>query len=246
MAIDTSKQNIPPVLKKLAGGLIVSCQASRGEPLDSPEHILALSMSAINGGAIGLRLAGADNIGYVRQRTALPIVGLSKSPAVSHNKRFSTVYITSTFNEAKLLGEAGADIIAFDATARPRPDDLTVAQLIDRIHKELGKLCWADASTLADGLAAAESGADVISTTLSGYTEETSGETSGPDFKLLEELCKQVNVPVVLEGRVWHPEEVIRALDLGAYAVVVGSAITRPQLITEKFVRAIQQRKKTI
>lgn len=243
MAIDTSKQNIPPVLKKLEGGLIVSCQASRGEPLNSPEHILALSMSAINGGAIGLRLAGADNIGYVRQRTNLPIVGLSKSPAVSHDKRLSTVYITSTFAEAKLLAEAGSDIIAFDATARPRPDDLTCAQLIERIHKELGKACWADASTLADGLAAAEAGADVVSTTLSGYTEETRGEASGPDFKMLEELCKQVKVPVILEGRVWNPEEVRRAFELGAFAVVVGSAITRPQLITERFVRATRAKK---
>lgn len=231
------------VLKKLKDALIVSAQASGDEPLNKPEHLLALALSGINGGALGLRLEGCENIAFIRKHTQLPIIGLTKNDNVPDSERLKTVYITATFDEAKAISEAGADIIALDATFRNRPDGLSLTETIDRIHEELQKPVWADCSTLAEGLSAAAAGADVISTTLYGYTEETKRDAEAPpNFEFLAELCQRVQVPVVLEGRVWHTEEVSRAFELGAYAVVVGSAITRPQLITKRFVKAIPAR----
>jgi N-acylglucosamine-6-phosphate 2-epimerase len=233
--VETSWQS----LKALRHKLVVSCQASRGEPLCAPEHIRALALTALAGGAAGLRLEGAENIRCVREATSVPIVGLTKSPAVADDERLHKVYITATFAEAAEIAKAGADVIAVDATARPRPDGLTLAQLIDRIHKELMKPVWADVATLDEGLAATAAGADVVSTTMSGYTAETyTSPESGPDLDLLAALSRQLSVPVILEGRVWYPDEVKRAFALGAYTVVVGSAITRPALVTQRFARA--------
>lgn len=229
-------------IEKLEHGLIVSAQASHGEPLCAPEHICALAMSALNGGAAGLRLEGTENIRHVRAKTDVPIVGLTKSD-IPEVDRLNSVYITPTFSDAKLLAQAGADIIALDATARPRPDGQSLAQLIERITQELGKPVWADVSTFEEGVAAADYGASVVSTTMYGYTAETSlPSEASPDFDLLQRLCKTLAVPVILEGRVWHPDEVNQAFCSGAYAVVVGSAITRPQLITRRFVNAIPKR----
>jgi putative N-acetylmannosamine-6-phosphate epimerase len=227
-------------LKRLKGALIVSCQASAGEPLAQPEHILALSLSALAGGARALRLEGVENIRMVRRHTDVPIVGLLKSAQVKEQDRFKEVYITRTYEDAAAVSEAGADLIALDATGRQRPEGLTLPELTARIHVELKKLVWADVASLDQASAAVDCGADLVSTTMYGYTEETKlPADAGPDFALLKTICETVHVPVILEGRVWHPQEVTRAFELGAYAVVVGSAITRPQLITSRFVRAI-------
>jgi len=226
----------------LAQALIVSSQASDEEPLNKPEHLCALALSGLAGGARGLRLEGAANVAYIRPRTGVPLIGLTKSTTVPDNERLNRVYITATFAEARAISEAGADIIAIDATPRRRPDGLSLAQLIEAIHTKLNKPVWADIATMHEGVAAAEAGADVISTTLYGYTSETQKQSEDPpDFTLLDELVKALPLPVVLEGRVWHPYEVSKAFELGAYAVVVGSAITRPQLITKRFVQAIPQ-----
>lgn len=231
-------------VSKVAGELIVSCQAATGEPLCSPAHILALALSAINGGAGALRLEGVENIKLVRANTILPIIGLTKDDSVAASDRLKKVYITGSFSDAAALAEAGADVIALDATGRPRPDGLTLKEQITRIHDELNLPVWADIATFSEAVAARQAGADVISSTLYGYTEETSlPPEHGPSFDLLKELCEHMNCPVILEGRVWHPEEVTRAFELGVHAVVVGSAITRPQLITERFVKAIPARK---
>lgn len=230
-------------IEKLAQALIVSAQASDDEPLNSPEHLCALALSGLNGGARGLRLEGVQNITYIRKKTKVPIIGLSKDTTVPDSERLKRIYITGAFADARALSEAGADIIAIDATGRPRPDGLSLAQMIERIHKELNKPVWADVSTFDEGLAAAQAAADVISTTLYGYTEETKRPSDAPpDFELLSALCKELKQPVVLEGRVWHYDEVRRAFELGVHAVVVGSAITRPQLITKRFVNAIPVR----
>jgi N-acylglucosamine-6-phosphate 2-epimerase len=227
-------------IDRLAHALIVSAQAADDEPLNKPEHLCALALSGLNGGATGLRLEGSENIAYIRKHANVPIIGLSKSKAVPDKDRLSKVYITATFAEAKEIAEAGADIVALDATPRERPDGLSLQQLIEQIHDKLAKPVWADVSTIAEGLAAAEAGADVISTTLYGYTEETKRKSEDPpDFGLLGQLCSKLDRPVVLEGRVWYPQEIRRGFELGAYAVVVGSAITRPQLITRRFVNAI-------
>jgi N-acylglucosamine-6-phosphate 2-epimerase len=237
------------VIAALDGVLVVSCQASVGEPLCHPDHILALSLSAINGGAGALRLEGVENIRHVRTATAkifagkLPIIGLTKSEIPTAEK-LTSVYITAAFEDARNLAESGADIIALDATGRKRSDGLTLKETIDRIHDELNLPVWADCATFSEGLEAAEAGVDLVSTTLFGYTQQTAlPKDHGPGLDLLKEFVDHIEVPIILEGRVWHPEELTRAFEIGAHAVVVGSAITRPQLITERFVKAIPTRR---
>lgn len=229
-----------PVISQLKNGIIISCQADAGEPLAKPSHIKALALSAIKGGAKGLRLEGAENIKAIRKHTDLPIIGLIKCKRVSKEKRLDSVYITSSFKDAKQLSNLGCDIIAIDATGRQRADGLSLAQTIERIHNELDKPVWADIATVEEGLAAEAAGADIISTTLFGYTTQTKlADEEGPDLNLVEKLAKKAAIPVILEGRVWQLGEVTKAFSCGAYAVVIGSAITRPQLITARFVRAI-------
>lgn len=237
------------IIQSLDGALIVSSQASTGEPLDHPSHILAMCLSAINGGASALRLEGTANVAYVRKHCDelfvqhVPIVGLIKA-AVPAAERLSCAYITASFADCCALAEAGADIIALDATSRKRADDHDLEETILKVHQELDRLVWADCATFAEAINAAECGADIISTTLYGYTAETAlPKEAGPSFELLSELIDHLDRPVILEGRVWHPDELTRAFEIGAHAVVVGSAITRPQLITERFVKAIPARR---
>ncbi len=230
------------VLTVLKGGLIVSCQASKGEPLCQPQIIGALCQSALSGGARALRLEGLENVSYVRKLTKLskiPIIGITKTENLTKDQMLDQVYITSTLKEAVSVARAGADIVALDATARPRPDKLSLAQTIENIHKETNALVWADTATIEEARQAQESGCDIVSTTLYGYTRDTVlPPEAEPSFEFLEQCIKELKIPVILEGRVWHPEQVERAIKLGAHAVVVGSAITRPHLITERFVKA--------
>ena len=233
-----------------ATGGRINCflSASAGEPLAAPAHILALSLSAIAGGAVALRLEGSQNIAAVRQSRDLPgkcpIIGLSKSASIAAQDRLNKVYITSTYKEAAALSHAGADIIALDATDRERADGMSLCEMIASIHKQLHKPVWADIATFKEAIAAFEAGADLISTTLWGYTQETVQPSSaGPALDLLKALVNELKVPIVLEGRIWHPQEVTQAFEAGAYAVVVGSAITRPKLITERFVKAIPSKR---
>jgi N-acylglucosamine-6-phosphate 2-epimerase len=234
----------PKCIKQLDGALIVSSQASFGEPLDGPEFVLAMALSAITGGARGVRLEGMESIAAARADSRMPpdipIVGLIKSANVAAGDRLRIPYITNHYEDAQAIASAGADIVAVDATGRPRSDGFTLAEVIRLIHGELAKPVWADVATFDEGMKAVASGADIISTTLFGYTEETAKDPGqGPSFALLKMLIAHSPVPVVLEGRVWKPEEVTKAFEMGAYAVVVGSAITRPQLIAERFVKAI-------
>lgn len=244
--MDRDQQEITrwPTIPRLKNALIVSCQAGEGEPLCLPEHIKALALSVIAGGAHGLRLEGAENIKAVRPLTTRPIIGLSKLKNITDAERLKRVYITATFEEAKGLALAGADMIAVDATLRPREGGQMLAELILEIHRLLKLPVMADVSGLDEALNAEALGADLVSTTLYGYTEETiTTAEPGPALELLEQLKAQLRVPVILEGRVWHPHEVTAAFERGAYAVVVGSAITRPQLITARFIDAIPARK---
>lgn len=228
------------VVRRLQHCLIVSSQASEGEPLCAPEHICALALSALNGGAKALRLEGAENVRHLRSRVDVPIIGLTKDSSVQEKDRLSSVYITPTFEDAASLAEAGADVIAMDCTLRPRKGGATARDIIRRVHEELQRPVWADCATLEEGVAASDAGADIISTTLSGYTQETARTAiDAPDFELLRRLVEATKSPVVMEGKIWAPEEVSKAFALGAFAVVVGSAITRPQLITRRFVAAI-------
>ncbi len=219
------------VLRKLKGEIVVSSQAAPDEPLYKEECMLAMMQSVVNGGAGGLRVAGARDVKNAKKHFHIPVIGLTKPEKLPENWK-SVVYITPTLKEVNELIQAEADIIAFDATLRKREN--TIEEMILVIHNS-NKLAMADISTLEEGINAANLGADIISTTLAGYTEQSGEPTEGPDFELLERLVKSVSKPVILEGRIWEPKEVKKAFELGAYCVVIGSAITRPQLITKRF-----------
>lgn len=236
-------KSLASVLARIKGGLIVSCQASKGEPLAKPEHILALSLTVLNGGACALRLEGVENIRAVRARTDVPIVGITKTEGLSEEERLNKAYITASYDEAARVLEAGADIVALDATGRPREDGLSLAQTVARLHDEFDAAVWADTATFGEAEAAVASGVDMVSTTLYGYTRETYRQHGeGPDYSFLERCVNKLDVPVIMEGRVWHHDQASRAIACGAHAVVVGSAITRPHLITRGFVDALKSR----
>ena len=221
------------IIEKLRSKVIVSVQAMPNEPLYEEVCMLAMMKSVIKGGAAGLRVAGERDVKNAKKFFNVPVIGITKPDVIPRNWR-EIVYITPTMKDVALLIEAGADIIAFDGTMRKRPGESTLEKIIKQI-KLAKKLSMADISTVEEGLNAAKLGADILSTTLSGYTLESSQNDDAPDFKLLEELVKKSDCPVILEGRIWKSEEVDRAFELGAHAVVIGSAITRPTLITKKF-----------
>ena len=223
------------IIEKLKGKIVVSSQAMPNEPLYKEECMLAMMASAINGGAGGLRVAGARDVKNAKT-FGVPVIGLTKPNGLPENWK-EIVYITPSLEKVNSLIEAGADIIAFDGTSRPH-ENCTLEEIIDVIHKA-GRLAMADISTLEEGVNCAKLGADIISTTLAGYTLESGTPSEGPDYTLLEKLVNKVDKPVILEGRIWEPNEAKKAFELGAHCVVIGSAITRPQLITKRFVEGI-------
>jgi len=190
------------------------------------------------GGAVGIRANGPTDIAAIRAAVDLPIIGIYKADLPGF-----AVRITPTIEHAVQVAEAGADIIAFDATLRPHPDSLLLEERVRRIRRRTGRLIMADISTIQEGQAAEAAGADLAATTLSGYTEDSPAQT-GPDFELLESLVSLLKIPVIAEGRIVTPEQAARALELGAFAVVVGGAITRPQSITARFVSGMNIRMK--
>lgn len=221
------------IVQKLQGGLIVSCQAPVESPMHQPEVITAMAEAAINQGAVGVRLDTPAHVNAVRQKIALPIIGLWKQQIPGFE-----VYITPQFDHAAAIAQAGADIIAIDATLRSRPNQETTATLIDRIHTELGKRVMADVDTLEAAIAAANAGADLVGTTLYGYTAETQ-HLKPPGFDLLAELVKKLEVPILCEGGLSSPQMAKQALDMGAYAVVVGTAITGIDLQVKAYATAL-------
>lgn len=215
--------------------LIVSCQARDDNPLTGSVYMQAMALAALQGGADAIRANGAPDIAAIRQITDKPIIGLLKKDVASFE-----VYITPDFASIEEIVAAGADYIALDVTHRPRP--VPLEELFSAIHAK-GKKVFADCATLQDATRAASLGADVVSTTMAGYTPETEAKkTDEPDFALLEQICQAVSVPVVAEGRFWTPEQVARAFSLGASGVVVGTAITNPRDITKRFVAALARK----
>jgi N-acylglucosamine-6-phosphate 2-epimerase len=215
---------------QVRGGLIVSCQALPGEPLYGAEIMARMALAAHQGGGRAIRANTPADIRAIAAAVDLPIIGLYKEEIPGY-----PVYITPTLDHARQVAAAGAAVIAIDATDRPRPEPGSLADWIAAIHQETGCLVLADISTVAEGLAAAAAGADLISTTMSGYTAY-SPQQLGPDLDLVRALATQTTIPVLAEGRYRRPEEVTQALAYGAVAVVVGGAITRPQEITRWFV----------
>lgn len=207
-------------MQAIRGGLIVSCQAPADSPLYEPMVIAAIAQTAVLRGAVGVRIDTPAHVAAVRQRVTVPIIGLWKQQIPDYE-----VYITPQFQHAEAIASAGADIIAIDATLRPRPQGETVTSLIEQIHAKLHKPVMADIDTVAAAIAAAAAGADLVGTTLYGYTPTTQ-DSLPPGFELLRQLAAQLSVPVLCEGGIATPAMARQAFELGAYAVVVGTAIT--------------------
>lgn len=222
------------ILKALQGGLIVSCQASEDNPVYGPTFMAAFAAAAELGGAVGFRANGPADVLAIRKITQRPIIGIYKQ------RESWPVYITPTLQAARDVVTAGATIVALDATHQARKGGLSPEELIAQIKTELRCLVMADIDTLDEGLAAAAAGADIVATTMSGYTERTRHIShDGPDLRLLRELAQRTATPVICEGRIHTPAQLAAAFEAGAFAVVVGTAITNPTEITKKFVRVV-------
>jgi N-acylglucosamine-6-phosphate 2-epimerase len=206
--------------QSLQGGLIVSCQAPVDSPMHNPVVIAAMAEAAVNQGAVGVRIDTPAHVTAVRPRVSAPLIGLWKQVIPGYE-----VYITPQFHHAAAIAAAGADIIAIDATPRRRPDGETLESLIEQIHSQLGKPVMADVDTLESAIAAAKAGADIVGTTLFGYTPKTN-HLNPPGFELLTQLVHQLDTFIICEGGIASPAMAHHALTLGADAVVVGTAIT--------------------
>jgi N-acylglucosamine-6-phosphate 2-epimerase len=221
-------------LDRLRGGLVVSCQAYPGEPMRDPDTMTRVARSAVIGGALGIRAQGIDDLVAIRAAVDVPLVGLWKDGV-------APVFITPTLRHAIAVADAGADVVALDGTRRARPDDLDLAETIRRFRDRSDALVMADVGSVDDGRAAVDAGADCLSTTLCGYTGERP-RTRGPDLDVLAELAATVPIPVLAEGRVHTPADAAACAEAGAFAVVVGTAITHPATITGWFADVLGRR----
>ncbi len=234
--IGPSARALVDPIPRLAGGVIVSCQAGPADPMHGPLFMAAMARAAAAGGAVAIRANGPEDIAAIRTAVDLPIIGIWKVELPGFGIR-----ITPAVEHARAVAAAGASIIALDATDRPRSDGMAVADFIARVRVETELPVMADVSTISEALGAQEAGADLIATTLAGYMD---GElaSDGPDFELVAQLVPLLSVPLIAEGRISTPDEAARAIALGAYAVVVGHAVTRPEWITAQFVAALRAR----
>ncbi len=220
------------MLEKIKGQLIVSCQALEEEPLHSSFIMGRMAIAAKEGGAVAIRAQGVQDIIEIKKVTGLPVIGIIK-----RNYDDSEIYITPTLFEINELIQTGCDMIALDATNRKRPNDESLKDLIEHIHQH-HVLVMADVSNYEEAITAQTYKADCVSTTLCGYTTY-SKTIDGPDFDLIKRLSKDLDIPLIAEGKINTPQELARVFYLGAYSAVVGGAITRPQQITKRFVQAI-------
>lgn len=222
-------RTIESVLESIRGGLIVSCQTPPGHPLRLVEAVPALAECAFVGRANGLRIDGVADVRAVRRRVPLPIIGIRKE-----FRDGGRPLITPSYRDCEELVQAGADIVAVEATEEGALSSDEFKSLTADVHAELQVPVMADVSTLAEGLVAWRNGADLIGTTLAGYTARSASTKDGPDLRLLADLVA-ADVRVVLEGRVHTPGDVAAGFERGAWAVVVGKAITDPLATTERF-----------
>lgn len=221
----------PELVEGLAGGLIVSCQAYPGEPLRDARVMSLMARAAVQGGAVAIRAQGLDDISLINEAVAVPQIGLLKVGS-------DGVFITPTLEDALAVARAGAQVVALDGTRRRRPDGRSLRDTIEQIHDLTDAQVMADVGDLEDAVYSRDAGADLVGTTLAGYTDSRS-RTEGPDLELIRELTQSVELPVLAEGRVHTPAQARACLDAGAHAVVVGTAITHPTSITSWFVEAL-------
>lgn len=223
-------------LEKIKGGMIVSCQSEGDDPFNAdPEYMALFARAAEIGGAIGIRTQGIEKLKAIKRSVKLPVIGLLKSQFPD-----GTVCITGTFNEVEQLIHAGSDIIAIDGTFRER-EGLSGPEFIKEVKKRYGCLVLADIATFEEAKACEKAGADCISTTLNGYTPDTLQFHDGPNYDVLKDCIHGLSVPVFAEGRYNTPLEAGKAMELGAFAVISGTAITRPRVITQWFVNEIKK-----
>lgn len=223
------------IIDKLKNKLIVSCQAEGNSPFNSPEGVTMFAKAAILGGASAIRSEGIEKTKMIIEQTNVPIIGLVKSKFED-----GSVRITGSFKDVEDLISIGTHIIAIDGTFRKR-ENLSGPDFIESVKSKFNCLIMADIAKLDEAIACEEAGADLISTTLNGYTTETiSDKVKEPNYDLVNQLVKRIKTPVVAEGRVNTPEAAKKMIELGAYAVVIGTAITRPHIITSWYVEAIK------
>jgi N-acylglucosamine-6-phosphate 2-epimerase len=213
------------------GSIVVSCQAGRDNPLHGPDMMAMMARAAVAGGAAAIRANGPRDVAAIRAAVDVPILGINKlgDPA--------GVFITPDVDAAAAVVGAGADAIALDGTPRARPDGRSLADHVAEIHQRFDVSVMADADTLAAGVAAREAGADIVASTLSGYTGGGAAPL-GPDLELVAALVRELDCPVIAEGRYWTTDDLRAGFAAGAHAIVVGTAITNPMAITRRFVEA--------
>ena len=227
------------LVASIKDAVLASCQAGPGSPLNLPSTIAALAQSAELGGAQGFRVDGPANVAAVRAVSERPILGINKVDYDGYDVR-----ITPTLEDALAVIRAGANMVALDGTERPRPHGESLARIIAALH-EIGIPVMADIATPREALAAVKAGADIVATTLAGYTPDTEHlDKSGPAFDLLHAI-RDLPVPIIVEGRIWTTHDVASCFEGGAYAVIIGSAITVPELITMRFVTAARAAQRT-
>ena len=223
------------VLEKIKGGLIVSCQALEDEPLHSSFIMAKMAKAAKLGGAAGIRANSVQDIIEIKKEVDLPVIGIIKI-----NYPDSLVYITPTEKEIDALVKCGCEIIAIDATCRVRPNNQTLETFFTNVRKKYpNKLFMADCATYDEGKNAAALGFDLIGTTLNGYTDESKNDNT-PNFNLMSAFVRDLKKPVIAEGNIWTIEQLQQVKECGVHAVVMGSAITRPMLITQRFVNIMK------
>lgn len=213
----------------MRGGLVVSVQAPPGSPLASPETMSAIARAAELGGAAGIRAEGPADVRAIKDAVTVPVIGLLKRDVPG-----SPVRITPSLEDARLVATAGADVVAVDATLRPRPGEMATRDLVAALADELEPQLLADVDSLEAAVAARAAGADAVATTLSGYTRDGPAPEK-PDLELVGRLAGELDCPVLAEGRYSTPDDVRAALAAGAFAVVVGTAITDPLALTRRF-----------
>lgn len=216
----------------IKGRLVVSCQAYPGEPMLDPNTMAQVAESAVRGGAAAIRAKGLDDLRAIKSRVDVPVIGLVKVGD-------SGVYITPTLKDCVEVAETGCEIIAIDGTRRERPDGRTLAETIAEFKAQFPEvLVMADCGSAGDAAAAQEAGADLIGTTLVGYSGERP-KTKGVDWEAVDDILAVADRPVIVEGRVHTPEVAAEAMKKGAWSVVVGTAITHPATITGWFADAV-------
>lgn len=227
-------------LSQIQGQLVVSCQALPDEPLHSSFIMGRMARAAKEGGAKGIRANSVEDIVEIKKIVDLPIIGIIKQ-----NYGTCDVYITPTMKEVDELVEIGCDVIAMQATDNLRPNGETTKQFFKKVREKYpNQKFMADCSTLQEAILADEVGFDFIGTTMVGYTKQSEGlKIESEDFKLMKEILKNVKNPVIAEGNIDTPQKAKRVLELGCYSVVVGSIITRPKVITQRFVKEMQNNK---